>query len=418
MKKTHAQTAKEIIQYGEKLLVGNITMEQKPFLGNNIAMEDRELVGFIFCDYLGLSVDNRVKTAAKEALDKFGAFTSASRTYIKLGLYDEVEELLSKIFNKPVILTTRTSLGHVAALPVLTDRSDAIILDHYVHTTVRIAADMLRGYGNSVEMVRHNNLNKLEQRIKELREKHQRIWYLADGVYSMHGDTLPAQGLNYLLNKYDSLHIYVDDAHGMSWTGQNGCGYALANMPHHPRLFVITSLAKGFGTGGGVIVCNDEIQRETILKGGTPLIFSGPVTPSTLGAIKASAQIHLSDAVTKKQENLSKLIHFFHSEARRLKIPVIKKENTPIAFVPTGDPYTGMDISNNIKNHGFFVACGVFPAVPYHNSGLRVVLSAHHTKDQIRKFAQALRYELDKVFEQKNTDQETVLKNYKEEIIV
>lgn len=41
----------------------------------------------------------------------------------------------------------------------------------------------------------------------------------------MYGDAAPVKEIEKLLNKYDNFHLYIDDAHGMSWTGKNGCGY-------------------------------------------------------------------------------------------------------------------------------------------------------------------------------------------------
>lgn len=56
------------------------------------------------------------------------------------------------------------------------------------------------------------------------------VWYICDGVYSQQGDVAPLAELKALMDKYPQLYLYVDDAHGMSWTGKNGCGYALSQV--------------------------------------------------------------------------------------------------------------------------------------------------------------------------------------------
>ena len=81
-------------------------------------------------------------------------------------------------------------------------------------------------------------------RPQALKSKHQQIWFLVDGVCSMFGDLAPIAELRELLERHDNLHLYVDDAHGMSWTGVNGRGYALSSAPLHPKMVLTTSLNK------------------------------------------------------------------------------------------------------------------------------------------------------------------------------
>lgn len=413
MNKIQFDQTHQIIEHAIENKMAHVTMEDVNFQGNNIQLEGETLKGFIFCDYMGLSTDKRLIEASQHAAAKYGVFTSVSRSYIKLGLYEEVEHLMERIFGQPVILISRTSLGHLAALPVITDREDAILLDHYVHTSVRNAADMLKGYGNHVETIRHNNMNLLEQRIRDLRSKHRRIWYLVDGVYSMQGDTLPAEPLNDLLNRYPPFHLYVDDAHGMSWSGEYGRGFTLDRMGYHPQMFLITSLAKGFGSGGSVLVCRDEQIKKKILAAGAPLVFSGPLAPPALGAIKASARIHLSGEITRKQNRLQHLTDHFMEVAGKLQLPLIAKNNSPIFFVPTGKPDMCTRVAIRMKKHGFFVTGGVYPAVPYHASGIRPIISLYHDPQDIEQFLTALNEEMNRELKENNLSYELLLKHYK-----
>jgi 7-keto-8-aminopelargonate synthetase-like enzyme len=412
VKKIHFDQSQQIIEQAIENKMAHVTMDDVCFHGNNIQIRDESLRGFIFCDYLGLSTDKRLIEASQEATARYGVFTSVSRSYLKLGLYEEVEHLMEQIFGQPVILISRTSLGHVAALPVITSREDAVLLDHYVHTSVRNAADMLKGYGNHVETIRHNNINLLEQRIRDLRSKYKRIWYLVDGVYSMHGDTLPTEPLNDLLDRYPSFHLYVDDAHGMSWTGKYGRGFTLERMGYHPKMFLISSLAKGFGTGGSVLVCRDQPIKKKILAAGAPLIFSGPLSPPTLGAIKASAMIHLSGEIQRKQNRLHMLTDHFMEVAGKLQMPLIAQNNSPIFFVPTGKPEMTTRIAIRMKQHGFFVTGGVYPAVPYNASGIRPIISLHHDPEEIEQFLTALHAEVNRELRENDLSLEKLLKYY------
>ena len=74
----------------------------------------------------------------------------------------------------------------------------------------------------------------------------------------MHGDPAPLDGAaRRSLARHERLHLYLDDAHGMSWTGEHGRGYVLGAGPLPPRTVVVASLAKAFAAGGAVLVFPD-----------------------------------------------------------------------------------------------------------------------------------------------------------------
>jgi 7-keto-8-aminopelargonate synthetase-like enzyme len=181
------------------------------------------VVSFGSCRYLGLEVDDRLKHGAVDAALRYGTQYSSSRLFSQCNLYDELEDQFSKIFNgNQVVLAATTTLSHLGALPILIQDDDLIILDHQVHGSVQLAVQVLKARGAKVEMVKHNRMDLLEDLIKENPNKYNKIWYMADGLYSMYGDYAPLKDIESLLNKYSTFHVYVDDAHGMSWTGKQG----------------------------------------------------------------------------------------------------------------------------------------------------------------------------------------------------
>ena len=120
--------------------------------------------------------------------------------------------------------------------------------------------------------------------IERVAPKHSRIWYMADGVYSMFADLAPFAQLKELLDRYPQLHLYIDDSHGVSWAGRHGRGPALDALAGHPRVVVACSLNKSFASAGGAIVFPDPEMRRLVRTSGGPMIFSGPVQPPLLGA--------------------------------------------------------------------------------------------------------------------------------------
>src|SRR5437588_7424735 len=253
----------QIITYGVHQGILHLCNEDTNFNGNTLLLKGREVVNFGSCSYLGLEFDPRLKEGAKEAIDRYGTQFSESRAYVSLKLYEELEASFQDIFEQSCVVTQTTSLGHIANLPVLVNDHDAIIMDHQVHNSVQTAVNLLKAKGITVELLRHNRMDMLEDRIKELRTRHRKIWYLADGIYSMFGDACPLEDIYSLLNRYEEFFFYVDDAHGMSIYGKHGRGYVLGKKEMHPKMVMATSLAKAFATGGAVMVYpNPELARK------------------------------------------------------------------------------------------------------------------------------------------------------------
>ena len=271
-----------------------LTPDDAPLDGRLVQLDGRPLLNFGSCSYLGLELDTRLREGVCAAVMRYGTQFSSSRSYLSAPPYPELEEQLERMFGGPVMVAPSTSLGHMAALPVLVGSDDAVVLDQQVHNSVQMATHQLRPQGTVVELIRHNRMDRLERMIERLAPHHRRIWYLADGVYSRFADLAPFAELAELLDRHEQLHLYVDDSHGVGWAGRHGRGPTLDHLGPHERLVVAASLNKSFAAAGCALVFpNAELKRRVRTLGG-PMIFSGPVQPPMLGAALASARVHLS----------------------------------------------------------------------------------------------------------------------------
>ncbi len=405
--------AEEIVNYSIKKKVAHLNTINKPFHGNKISTTEGDLINFSLSDYLALSSDKRLIEGAVNSIRENGIYTAISRTYLKLGIYEEAESVMSDLFEKPVLLLPRTTLGHITALPIIIDRNDVVILDQQVHTSVRIASDMLKSYGIIVETIKHNNLNQLKDKINKYKDSKNKIWYFVDGVYSMFGDSLPIKEIEQMLNDNEQLYLYADDAHGMSWKGKHGQGLILSEIGYHPKLFLTTSLGKGFGAGGGALVCPDEKTKNMIALVGAPLMFTSPVEPSVLGGIIASAKIHTSPEIIERQNRLAENISFFYKKAKELQLPVVDSSPTPIALMATIKPDIVIDIGRRMFDRGFHLTGGVFPSVPLNSSGIRVSLNIYQSIQDIENLLNAFSISYKEELAERNMDMEQIFKHFK-----
>lgn len=379
------EAVKKTVDKAKRAEIIHLNTEDEVFDGRTITVNKQELVNFSSCSYLGLELDPRLKAAAKDAVDRYGTQFSSSRSYVSHGMYEELEQLLGTVFKKPVVLAPTTTLGHLSMIPVLVGDNDVVILDHQVHASVNMAAQMVKARGIKVEMIRHNNMDMLEQRINKLKDQYDKIWYLADGIYSMFGDGAPMKELKRLHDKYEQLQLYIDDAHGVSWHGAQGRGYVLEQLGGQwlERMYLTGSMAKSFGCVGGILVFPNEEAKQKVRGWGGTLIFSGPIQPPLLAAALASVRIHLSAELPALQARLKRRIMTFESTAKSLGLITTGTNLTPIRFIKLGNYELGFQIAEEVRKAGFYLNLAAFPSVPMKETGLRFTIHNHLTEQDI-----------------------------------
>ena len=408
MKNEFNEIINQLATKGKELGFYHLATQDERFDGRTITVNGREYVFFSSCSYLGLETHPAMKKAAIDAIERYGTQFSSSRMTVSMGMYEELEDLLGQIFGKPTYLAPTTSLGHIATIPTMMDEGDAIIMDQQVHNSVKNAVQMVKPEGPHTEIIKHNRMDHLETRIQILRQNYKRVWYMCDSVYSMFGDAAPFNEIYDLLNKYEEFHLYVDDAHGMSWAGKHGRGYVLSKIPYHPRMVLTTSLAKGFGSCGGALAFYNEEQKNLIKNCSGPSIFSGPLQPAVLGASIASAKIHLSGEIDTLQDDLYERMFYFTQTASKYGVPVVSNELTPIFFVATGKKEVSYKLASFLQNEGFYCMTTVFPAVPMKNSGLRITVHNHLTLKDIDGILERIAYAMPAILKEEGSSMEEI----------
>lgn len=403
----------EVSISGKKLGIILQTVEDQQLDGRHVTIGGRRLKNFGSCSYLGLDLDQRLMAGAIDAISRYGVQFSSSRSYLSSPLYGRLEEQLQTIFNQPAAVFNTTTLGHLSNLPIIVGDEDAVVMDVNVHSSVQLAVSLLKERGIPVEIIRHNRLDILEDRVRQLKGSHRRIWYCADGIYSMFGDLAPVNEIVKLMDVHEQLYLYIDDAHGMSWAGDNGSGYVCSRVPSHPKLYLSTSLGKAFGASGGVMVFPDKEEFRRVHDYGKTSIFSIQIPPPVLGAAVASAEIHLSNEIYSLQKQLQDRIRFFNQTAKLLDLPLMSGEISPVKFVCLGKPVTGYNMVSRLINAGYYVNLSVFPSVSYNNTGMRIPLTLHMSKEDIEALLNEVAVQLPRALQDAGTSMKEINRFFK-----
>lgn len=396
-------TVNDIFGEAKKKGVLQLQDDSELWSGNSIRINDKKLNNFGTCGYMGLETHPTVIEESRKYLEHFGTQYSVSRTYLVSKQNYLLEEMLSEIFNnRPVIAHSSTTIAHMSVLPIVIGYNDIMILDQQVHMSIQTAAQLMVPKGVPIEMIRHSDLDMLEEKIKEVYGKYEKIWYMVDGVYSMFGDVAPMDGINQLMEKYPKLHLYIDDAHGMSWYGKKGCGRLFEKCDLNGRTVYITTMAKGYGAMGGISVFPDSYWYDKIILYGGMLAHTHPLPPPMLGAAIGSAKVHLSDEIYTLQRSLKDKLDYAKELFDNTNIPILSSPETPIFFLGTGRPSVGFNLNKRIIDDGYYVNIAVFPIVPTKKTGLRFTITNHNTKEQIKSFIETIEHHYPLVMREEN----------------
>jgi len=365
-------------------------IEDEALDGAYITLDGRRVVNVSSCAYLAVNRDDRLKLAAIDATERYGTSYSSSPTYTALPLYDTLEDGLRRITGGAVAIAQTTTLAHVAALPVMIGPEDLVLIDAQTHDSVHLATRTLKGGGVRIEAIPHNDVAALERRLTETARDYNHVWYLADGVYSMHGDLAPVREVASLQERFENLFTYYDDAHGFGWQGVNGRGYVLSEVPLNERMVMAAGLSKSFGSLGAVLAFGDAAMARRVRLVGGPLTFSGPIPPPDLGAAVASAEFHLTSAHAERQARLLNDIDWLRSEIIRRQLPVASLATSPIWFIRVGSPERVAEMILRLMADGYYLNAAAFPAVPIGDGGIRFAQTLHNTRDQLRGLLDAI----------------------------
>jgi 8-amino-7-oxononanoate synthase len=347
-----------------------------------IEVQGQKLLNFASNDYLGLSTNPQVCTAAKTAIDTHGLGSGASRLVsgdAPLLHAFEREFAAWKGFEACLLLGSGM-LANMGLLQALADRHTHIFSDKLNHASL---VDGARLSGAKVHRYAHLDLNILEAQL----QKHvaaKRI-IVSDGVFSMDGDAVDVQALIGLAETYDAI-VVIDDAHGTGTVGIDGKGLVgQAGLAGHARLLEVGTLGKAFAAYGAYILGTEEMV-EGLRQRMRTLIYSTALPATVIAGAQAALHIIQStDVVKTLQDNVS----YFLEHTQHLKL---LPSNTAIQPVLLGSDAQALAAAQMLREAGFFVPAIRPPTVPQGKSRLRITLSAAHSQQDIQALIQALHH--------------------------
>jgi 8-amino-7-oxononanoate synthase len=343
--------------------------------GSEAIFQGRRMIMIGSNNYLGLTMDPRVRGAAEEAIRKYGTSCTGSRFLNgTLELHEQLERELAEFVGKEAALVfstgMQTNLGTISAV---VGRGEYVILDKEDHASIVDGARLCWG---ETKRFKHNDMQDLERVLASLPDDKGKL-VVVDGLYSMEGDLAPLPELIPIVKKYGA-RLMVDDAHGIGVVGKGRGTGAHFGMTKDVDL-IMSTFSKSFASLGGFIA-GDEVVIDYIKHHARALMFSASIPPANAAA--ALAALHIMRDEPQHTDRLNAIADRMRTEYRRLGFD-IGNTVSPIIPIIIGDDLRTIFSWKALFDEGVFVNPVVSPAVAQGRQLLRTSYMASHTDAQM-----------------------------------
>jgi 8-amino-7-oxononanoate synthase len=355
--------------------------------GPVVEMEGRETIMLGSNNYLGLTGDERVKQAARDALETYGTGVTGSRLLNgTTPLHVELErELAEWMGEDDAIVYTTGYQSNLGAIGTLLEPGDTVICDSGDHASI---LDGCRLSGAKLRPFRHNRMDKLERMLGRAAEDGGGVLVVVDGVFSMEGDVCDLPRI-VELSRAHGARLMVDEAHGAGVLGARGAGASeLFGLEEEVDLRMGT-FSKSLASCGGFITGSAEVV-EYLRIASRSFIFSASAVPAAVGAALEALRVIRAEG-PQLFEALLGNAEYLREGLRDLGLEVIEPgtlpdgtvATTPVVPVVVGDDWQAVLLWKALFDAGVYTNVAIHPAVPPGGALLRTSLMATHERDHL-----------------------------------
>ncbi len=359
--------------------------------GTEVEMEGHKVLMFGSNAYTGLTGDQRIIDAAKDALDKYGSGCAGSRFLNgTLDLHIQLEKELAEFEGKDDCLCLSTGFSvNAGVIPAVVGRGDYIICDDRDHASI---VDGRRLSFAKQLHYKHNDMEDLENLLKTLPYEAVKL-IVVDGVFSMEGDLCKLPEIVELKHKYN-CSVMVDEAHGLGVFGKEGRGVCDYFGLTDEVDLIMGTFSKSLASIGGFIASDSDtinFLRHTC----RTYIFSASNTPAATAA--ALEALHILKQEPERIEALWKVTNYALRRFREEGFEIGDTES-PIIPLYVHDVDKTFLVTKLAFDAGVFINPVIPPACAPQDTLVRFALMATHTEEQVERGVQALA----KIFREQN----------------
>ncbi|MQA76015.1 MAG: aminotransferase class I/II-fold pyridoxal phosphate-dependent enzyme [Solirubrobacterales bacterium] len=355
--------------------------------GPVVEMEGRETIMLGSNNYLGLTGDERVKQAARDALEAYGTGLTGSRllngtTPLHLELERELAEWMG---TEQAIVFTTGHQANVGCIGTILGPSDTVICDSADHASI---LDGCKLSGARLRPFRHNRMAKLERMLERAADDGGGVLVIVDGVFSMEGDLCDLPAVVELSERHGA-RLMVDEAHAVGVLGARGAGASeLFGLEDRVDLRMGT-FSKSLASCGGFIAGPAEVI-DYLRIASRPFIFTASAVPAAVGAALAALRIIRAEGpelMGRLLDNARYLRRGLHDLGLAVvepgSLPDGSEATTPVVPVVVGEDWQAVLLWKALFDAGVYTNVAIHPAVPPGGALLRTSLMATHERSHL-----------------------------------
>jgi 8-amino-7-oxononanoate synthase len=344
--------------------------------GPVLTVDGREVLNFSSNNYLGIANHPDLAAAAKQAIDRYGCGSGASRLISgNMTLHEELETKIAEFKGAEAALVFNSGFqANTGILATLAGEDDVILSDALNHASIIDGCRLSRA---KAVVYAHCDLGELEAALKRA-VGYRRKLIVTESIFSMDGDEAPLTRIVELGEKYGAM-VMVDEAHATGLYGATGAG-VVAKLGLGDRVLVqMGTLGKALG-GFGAYVAGSRALRELLINRCRSFIFTTSLPPAVMAM--AIAAIDLVKREPQRREALWSNCRSLTEGLCALGFQ-IGASASPILPLIVGDAAKCMKFSELLLERGVFAQGIRPPTVPPGTSRLRITLMATHTREHI-----------------------------------
>lgn len=213
------------------------------------------LIDFASNDYLGLANNNEILDKTYQTLKGENYGSKASLLVNGYTEYHQMlEEYLCEINDYQAgIIVGSGFLANMSIFEALARKGDLVILDEEYHASGRVGVNLSKA---EIRYFKHNDLEDLIYKLSDSLFFN-RVFVGVEGIYSMKGDLVKKEILDYLAVK--KVITVIDEAHSVGVVGENLMGVVDLYKIPTINTIKIGTLGKALGSYGAYILSNKDI---------------------------------------------------------------------------------------------------------------------------------------------------------------
>jgi 8-amino-7-oxononanoate synthase len=344
--------------------------------GTTCLFQGRWVLMFGSNNYLGLTVDERVRQAAANAALSEGPSLTGSRLLNGSTQSHRIfeQKLAEFLGREDALIFTTGYQANIGLLSALMTSDTTLLVDERCHASIYDGA--LVGRCKIVQF-QHNDMADLEQKLQNLTSQSPTL-VMVDGVYSMEGDTADLPNIRRLCHTY-GVTLAVDDAHALGTLGATGRGLEEHfDMPGAADILSGT-FSKSLASIGGWVAGEAKVI-DWIRFHGRSMIFSAAIAPPALAAASTALDILIEEPWRVQQ--LNENADYWRTGLNQLGFDT-GRSATAIIPVIIGNELKCLQFGQALLEAGLYVNVAAYPAVPRDLALLRTSVMATHERHHL-----------------------------------